>query len=135
MSRPRIGGAFAPPLTDELLTKYGELIAGLDAQSQIRDAMTRLLHCCKAWWDQPESNGGKSRPHASGTGTVVDLDEPVAKALWEVIPWGEDLNVMSVLFDGIDATTQKPLRDAAHHLLWHAKELELDREPLTADKL
>ena len=27
------------------------------------------------------------------------------------------------------------LRDAAFHLLWHVKELDLDREPITTDKL
>jgi hypothetical protein len=28
-----------------------------------------------------------------------------------------------------------PLRDAAHHLLWFARELDMDREPITKDKL
>ncbi len=28
-----------------------------------------------------------------------------------------------------------PLRDMAYHLLWHVKELSLDREPLTNDQL
>ncbi len=28
-----------------------------------------------------------------------------------------------------------PVRDAAHMLLWHVKELDLDREPITTDKL
>jgi hypothetical protein len=36
------------------------------------------------------------------------------------------------LFDGLRAGE---LRNAAFHLLWFCKELTLDREPLTVDKL
>jgi hypothetical protein len=34
-----------------------------------------------------------------------------------------------------DTPSQKSLRDAAFHLLWHVVELDKDREPITADKL
>jgi hypothetical protein len=128
------GGSFAPPLTDELLAKYSSMIDGLAAQSPIRDAMAKLLACCKQWWGLPESTG-KGEPHPSGRGSIVDLDEAIKKTLWEAIPWKEELQMYGLLFERIDAVKEKPLRDAAHHLLWHGFELEMDREPITMDKL
>lgn len=66
--------------------------------------------------------------------------------LFEQLPTGVEGYVMEEvkLPDGSKAHKQKPvvsnpeakaLRDAAFHLLWWAKELTLDREPLTADML
>ena len=134
MTQQPTGGSFAPPLTDELLAKYKAIIDALPAQSQVRDAMQSLLVCCEAWWEQPESMGS-GKPHTSGRGVMVALDEPIAKALWESIPWKEDLQGYGKLFDGIDPVKEKPLRDAAHHLLWVCFELELDREPITTDRI
>jgi len=131
---PRVGGSFAPPLTDELLMKYEALVNDLDPQFPVRDAMVKLLDCCKQWWDLPESVG-EGKPHPSGRGNIVGLDEPIKKALWDHIPWSHELKAFGVLFDGIDPVKQKELRDAAHHLLWHVVELDLDREPITTDKL
>lgn len=130
-----IGGSFAPPLTDELLEKYEGLMKDLDAKSQVRDAMQQLLHCCNRWWNLPESTGAQKRPHPSGRGVIIDLDEHLKETLWDDIPWDSELRAMGVVFDTIDPVSQKELRDAAHHLLWHVRELERDREPLTNDKL
>ena len=127
----RFGGSFAPPLNDDLVANYKAMAEALPADSQIRDAMLKLHTCCAQWWELPESTGG-GKPHASGRGTIIGLDEPIKKALWEAIPWRTELDAMAKLFDGIDAIKQKPLRDAAHHLLWHANELDLDREPITS---
>lgn len=143
MSIPQVGGSFAPPLTDELLTKYEALISGLDPKSPIREAMGKLLLCCKEWWGLPDSTGGGNL-HPSGRGSIISLDESAKKALWEYIPWsrrsmpnGEEgeLDLMHRLFDGINPVKQKELRDAAYHLLWHVVELDLDREPITLEKL
>jgi hypothetical protein len=130
----RYGGSFAPPLSDDLLTQYRAII---DAQpaSAVKDAMATLHNCCAKWWDLPESTGAPGKPHPSGVGMIVDLDAPIAAALAEHIPWAHELEAMKGLFDAISATAQKDLRDAAHHLLWHAVELEHGREPLTNDKL
>jgi hypothetical protein len=139
---PRIGGSFAPPLTDEKLAVYRALIDGMDAQSPVRDAMEALYNCAAAWWEQPESVGD-GKPHGSGRGTIVALDKPVADALWDAVPWdGQKLDdgstaprecdMYAELFDGLPAGE---VRNAAFHLLWHAKELSQDREPITADKL
>jgi hypothetical protein len=121
-------------LTDELLLEYRKIIESLDPQSQIRDAMQKLLHCCEQWWNQPESTGD-GKPHPSGRGVIVDLDKSIADALWEHIPWDDELKAFAALFDKLDPVAEANLRNAAFHLLWHAKELELDREPITTDKL
>lgn len=128
----RVGGSFAPPLSDELLAAYHA--QALEAPEEIRDAMLKLHACAAQWWELPESTGD-GKPHPSGRGYVVALDEPIATALWESIPWTRELDMMAALFEGIDAKTHKSLRDAAFHLLWFAKELDLDREPMTSDRL
>jgi len=128
------GGSFAPPLTEEKLAEYQSLISVLDTHSPIRHAMQSLMDCCVAWWSQPESTGD-GRPHPSGQGVIINLDKPIAEALWDATPWDHELKAYGELFDKIDPRTEKPLRDAAHHLLWHGWELFHDREPMTADKL
>jgi hypothetical protein len=133
MPKQRFGGSFAPPLTDEKLAAYKQF-ADAAADPQIRDAMLVLHNCAAQWWEQPESTGD-GRPHPSGRGVIVDLDQPIAAALFDHIPWKDELDVFAARFDGIDAVASKELRDAAFHLLWFARELDLDREPLTANKL
>ena len=133
--QPRVGGSFAPPLSDELLATYRGMIDALPADSQVRDIMGKLHDCCAAWWEQPESSGDGARPHPVGVGTIVPLDAPIAKALWDVIPWDEELAAWAGVLDKIDPLAERELRNAAFHLLWHAKELARDREPMTKDKL
>ncbi len=149
----RIGGSFAPPLTDEKLAAYGVLAAS--APGPVKDAMTELLACCEKWWNLPEPNGTAVRPHPVGVGAIVSLQENHAKELSDLIPWTHELKAMQELFDALPSGSTsgeevltdgvrwavvtdpeaKALRDAAFHLLWHVKELDLDREPLTADQL
>lgn len=129
---PKYFGSFAPPLTDELLDRYEELAAS--AEPQVRDAMNELLACCRKWWDLPES-GADGTAHPSGRGVVVPLDKPIAEALDSVIPYADELDVMRKRFEAIDPNTQKELRDAANHLMWHVDELSLGREPISTDKL
>ncbi len=133
MIQPGMGGSFAPPLSDALLAKYKAMVQAL-APSPAKDAMAQLLHCCGVWWELPESNGA-SRPHASGRGTVVNLTEANKAALWDHIPWAHEIEGMKALFETIQPDQQRNLRNAAHHLLWHVIELDLDREPVTTDKL
>jgi len=134
MAKQHIGGSFAPPLSDGLLAEYRARIDALPA-SPVRDAMDALHKCCAAWWELPESTGTKTTAHPVGVGTIVELGDAEQKALYDLIPWEHELSAMRPLFEGISAATDKALRDAAHHLLWHAVELNQDREPLTADKL
>jgi hypothetical protein len=132
VNRSYIGGNFAPPLSDEKLAAYTALVAGLKP-SPVRDAMTSLLRCCAKWWELPEPAGTAARAHPSGRGVVVPLAPGHAKDLDDLIPWGHELKAAEELLDGIDPVGDKALRDAAFHLLWHVKELDLGREPLTND--
>jgi len=129
----RAGGSFAPPLTDELIAKYEAMAEAADGP--IRDAMMTCLACVKQWWDLPESSVNGSHEHPSGQGVIIPLDDPIAKELWDAIPWQHEIDAMAKLFDTIDPAADRELRNAAHHLLWHVVELNLDREPITADKL
>lgn len=131
MTKPqRMGGTFAPPLSDEKLAAYASLAAA--AEPAIKDAMGTLLACVKKWWDLPYSGPEGSTPHPSGVAMIIPLDEHIAAELDPHIPWQHELDSIQGLFDAIPAK-DKALRDAAFHLLWHVRELDLDREPITSD--
>lgn len=129
--RTNIGGSFAPPLTEELLERYRATIDAMPAGA-LRDAVDALHRCAAAWWEQPESTGD-GRPHASGKGVIVDLDEPIVAALDPTTPWAYECDAIQALLDASTITGEA--RHAAYHLLWFAKELTQDREPITADKV
>lgn len=132
MTKKQIGGSFAPPLSDELLTTYQAVSASADGP--VKDALATLLACCRKWWELPESVGG-GNAHPSGRGFIIELDHTIKDELWDFIPWPHEIKAMESLFESIDSVSQKDLRNAAFHLLWHVKELNLDREPITTDKL
>jgi len=135
MPRTQIGGSFAPPLSDEKIKQYTDLIATLPDKTQVKDCLLKLLKCCTEWWNQPESTG-QGKPHPSGRGFIVDLDQPIQDALFDSIPWMEELDIMSnAQGTGVFDALTGDVRHMAFHLLWHAKELCLDREPMTSDKL
>lgn len=133
MPPAHVGGSFAPPLTDELLDRYGLWIDAL-GPGKVKEAMSALLACCRAWWELPASDL-TGTTHPVGKGQIVPLSAPLQKALWDHIPWTDQLDLYAQWLDGIDPATQADLRNAAFHLLWHVKELDLDREPLTSDML
>lgn len=126
----RIGGTFAPPLDESTLVSYHTTITQLQ-DSQVKEYLIKVYECVAAWWNLPESSG-EGTPHPSGRGTIVDLTEEVKKELWDLIPWQEELNIISGVFDTLPAGQ---IRNMAFHLLWHVNELNLDREPMTADKI
>jgi hypothetical protein len=131
----------APPLADETLDRYEALLN--ETSSEVRDALEQCLACVRAWWELPESSrrGERwltSRVNAAGDGyddieiEVAPLERARVEELWDVTPWPRELQAMKPLFETLPPGE---LRDAAHHLLWHAIEIALDREPLTMDKL
>lgn len=147
MAKTFFGGSFAPPLTDEILAEYQGLINQVPEKTQLRDALDRAFSCVSKWWELPESDGvPKPHPVNGETGTVngvtrklavqiVPLNEEFQKQLWDDIPWDDEIASWGRLFEGISATDNKKLRDAAHHLLWHVVELSRDREPITNDRI
>jgi hypothetical protein len=133
---------FAPTLTDEKLARYEELIAAEPA-GETKGVLSDLLACVKTWWNLPVSQGTSKRTWRTlykGKDTLYDevpLEQKYVEALDSVTPWMRELNTLSTVNgDGpLDKLPNGELRDAAFHLLWHAKELTLDREPLTQDCL
>lgn len=126
----RIGGTFAPPVDETVLTSYHDQIVSM-SDSQVKEYLTKCYECVAAWWNLPESSG-EGTPHPSGRGLIVDLTKENKEALWDLIPWQEELNVISTVFDSLPSG---PVRNMAFHLLWFVNELNLDREPMTADKI
>lgn len=127
-----IGGSFAPPLDTAKFEAYTDLAK--TAPEQIGEAMRKLLDMVALFQQTPASNA-EAKPHPVGVGHIQHLEEAEIKRIWDAVPWKEECEMYAKLFDGIDPQKDKPLRDAAHHLLWFAVELTNDREPCTCDKL
>jgi hypothetical protein len=132
-STTRIGGSFAPPLDAKGLAAYRKLAD--DADPQVSAAMKGLADMVDLHRKGPDGGAQKATkgtPHGSGRGMVVPLPEEEVKRIWDAVPWQEELDMYATIFDRI---SDKPLRDAAFHLLWYGRELFLDRVPLTADQI
>lgn len=127
---PRIGGSFAPPLDAERLQAYRQAAQSADAPT--RDAMLALANLVEHF-----QRTGPSRqpgtPHPSGRGVIVPLEAAEVARIWDHVPWDHELDAMAGLFDQLDG--RSPLRTPAFHLLWYARELAKDREPITCDRL
>lgn len=128
----RFGGSFAPPLTAEKLAAYRTLAE--TAEPEAKDAMQKLLLMAETFQMTGESKLGGT-PHPSGRGTVVPLEEAEKERIFDVVPWEKELRMYGQVFETISHETHPDLRNAAFHLLWYGKELCLDREPITNDKL
>lgn len=134
---------FAPPLSDESLARYRELASAQPA-GELKDALDRLLACVSAWWELPESQPDHDHPRLAIRHRGKDVSVPLTPledrhvaALDAVTPWPRELDYLSNPEDSglLDGLPPGELRDAAFHLLWHVKEIALDREPVTHDKL
>lgn len=148
MARPQMEsktipvGCFAPPLSDKTLAEYKELIK--EADGEIKDELEKLLTCVSAWWHLPEPKKTGREPRLALLHRGEEMEVPIipmdpahVEKLDPVTPYMRELNTLSNeagtgLFDRLRAG---PLRECAFHLLWFAKEITLDREPLTQDKL
>lgn len=133
---------FAPPLTDEKLAAYTSLIESTDATSQVGDALRQCLACVKAWYALPVSTRTDvirfTTIHKGNelTYAITPLEKEHVTALWDVTPWMTELNTYSNTHEtGLFDALSGDLRNCAFDLLWHAKEITLDREPLTQDML
>lgn len=140
---PRIGGTFAPPIDAELLSSYRKIAAGLP-DSPVADGIRKLCDMVETFQQTPASplQGtphpvGRVRTPAGiiGVPMIVPLEESEVKRIWDAVPWEHEIDALGKVFDSIPNETDKPTRDAAFHLLWFARELSLDREPMTTDRL
>jgi hypothetical protein len=129
---PRIGGSFAPPIDAARLAAYRDLSARADDIT--RQAMGALIRMAEKFQETPPSTD-PGTPHPSGRGRARPLSAAEVERIWDVVPWNEELEMYAGIFGRIDPVADRPLRDAAHHLLWYARELFLDREPMTTDTL
>lgn len=136
---------FAPPLSDETLARYQALVAALGPdQAELKDVLSGLMKCIQVWWELPESRRKPTlwklyhvERQAEMEVPETPLEHAHVTALWDVTPWMRELDTLSTpLADGpFDTLPPGELRELAFHLLWHAKELTLDREPMTRDKV
>jgi hypothetical protein len=128
----RIGGSFAPPLTTGKVTAFRKLAER--APPAVGEAMGKLCDMVDLFHEMPASTQ-PGTPHPVGMGNIVHLEEAEKARIEHLVPWAHENRMYADLFEGIDPKTDKPLRDAAFHLLWYAVELTNDREPLTSDRL
>lgn len=104
----RIGGSFAPPLTDELLSQYESLINSTDPRSPVGSALRTCLSCCKEWWNLPDpTHKNGSALHLTGRGVIHWLDDEHRELLWNHIPWaGQTLEDGSTAPNELEAISQ-----------------------------
>lgn len=127
-----LGGCFAPPLTPEKLANYRAMASA--APPEIGEAMSKLCDMVAKFQETPDSSLPDQPTNIPGL-SLVPLEPDEVQRIWDWVPWGDELKLYAARFETISPTDQKPLRDAAHHLLWYGWELFNDREPLTRDKL
>lgn len=136
----RIGGSFAPTLTTEKVAKYRELAT--QASPEVAEVMVKLCDMVEHFNITPASTQA-STPHPIGafrdrngkhrSPMITPLSQEEIQRIDEKVPWNHEIEMYKLLFDSIPNDSQKEIRDAAHHLLWYAVELEMDREPITMD--
>lgn len=134
MAKPEIkseaGGSFAPPIDDTKLAAYKQLIDQLDPLTPCGGYARDLVRMFETFQQTPASTL-PGKPHPCGRGEIVPLEEGEVSRMWDLVPWSEECDTMGKAFD----TLTGGVRDACFHLLWYARELTLDREPITTDKL
>lgn len=130
--RKIFGGSFAPPLTPEKLNSYTELAN--TANDIVKEIMLKLIAMIKHFNLTP-SSPLVGTEHATKLALIIPLEDKEIERIWDVIPWEYEIDSYSAVCDSISNETHKDLRNAAFHLIWFARELCADREPITNDKL
>lgn len=128
----------APALSDELLSRFKSLIQSQEERSKLRDYLDTLLKCVEAWWNIRESTletvtaVAQTGPTTGHKVQLQELDNGVIQSLWNTTPWMEEILLMEEEFSSL---TDGDVRNMAFHLSWFAKEITLDREPLTVERI
>jgi hypothetical protein len=129
----RFGGSFAPPIDAAAVSRYRALAdhAGNPATTEY---MRKLCDMVDLFHATPASKR-PGKPHPSGRGVITPLEAAEVDRIFEAVPWPHELDMMGVVFEQLDPISQRDVRNAAFHLLWYGRELCLDREPITTDRL
>lgn len=77
---------------------------------------------------------------------LIPLEKEEIKRIWDFVPWDYEIDSYAQLFEKLPTGSveegqksrvldpkAKELRTACFHLLWYARELYLDREPVTRE--
>jgi hypothetical protein len=91
-----------------------------------------------------KETGKQLKPDVSISPRIIDLEDAEIARIWDAVPWPHEVDALQAELDKwfADETASKvapksltDLRNAAYHLVWYARELTLDREPLTAESV
>jgi hypothetical protein len=123
-----IGGCFAPALAPEKVSDYRQLAATVQ-DKQVAQYMSDLCDMLELFYQTPESTEASSK-HAIA-GMVTPLADNEVQRIWDKVPWPEECDLIGKAFDRLPAGD---VRNAAYHLLWYARELTQDREPMTKER-
>lgn len=129
--RIHVGGSFAPPLDDTRLASYKALAEALVA-SPVKSGMLDLVEMMEEFNKTPPSTLPSTMHPATRTLIITPLDSAEIERIDHVVPWAHECDSLGKVFEDIPPGD---LRNAAFHLLWFARELTNDREPITSDRL
>jgi len=124
-----VGGSFAPKLTAGEVHAMSPLFSECDAE--VKDVVGILSRCVLTFLETPESRL-PGMPHPSGVASVVPLEEDEKRRIFDVVPWSWECDTYGRVLDRLPLGNA---RNAAYHLLWYARELTVDREPITVDRI
>lgn len=125
----RLGGSFAPRIDEEKLEQYRQLAGNVQDQ-RCSDYMLKLVEMLDLFYETPDSTlPGTKHPIA---GMVVPLEDAETTRIWDKVPYSDECDLIGKAFDILPPGEQ---RNAAYHLLWYARELTLDREPMTQERV
>lgn len=127
------GGSFAPPLDAATVARYRDL--AVDADDKATESyILQLCDMVDLFLETPASPL-PGTPHPSGRGTITPLEDGEMRRIYNAVPWSHECDMMGRVFSGLDPVARRDVRNAAFHLLWYARELTIDRQPITTDRL
>lgn len=132
-AQPRFGGSFAPPIDADTVDRY-RVLAEAAGNEMIAGYMRDLCRMVATFQETPKSRKAP-KPHPSGVGQIVKLEAAEVDRIFDVVPWPAECDLIGQAFDKLHPVHQRDVRNAAFHLLWYARELAQDREPITTDTL
>lgn len=100
----QFGGIFAPPITKEKLDKY-KLLAATAQPPIVKEWMEKLITMVEVFQQTPDSPQ-PGTPHPSGRGVIVPLEKKEIDRIWDHVPWKEELDLISEIFDKLPTGTR-----------------------------